>query len=74
MFEWVRFGWNATRGHRLDPWRSPYLLWRVETYTGKKAELVRVSDLVRLVWSERLQVIRFTQWLSSMRAFRRPQA
>ena len=28
------FLWRATRGHRLQPWRSPYLRWRVETYTG----------------------------------------
>ena len=32
----LRFLWNATRGHRLAPWRSPYLLWRIETYTGVK--------------------------------------
>ncbi len=34
MFAPVRFIWNATRGHRLAPWRSEYLRWRVETYSG----------------------------------------
>ena len=32
----LRFLWNATKGHRLAPWRSPYLLWRIETYCGVK--------------------------------------
>jgi len=32
----LRFLWNSTRGHRIAPWRSPYLLWRMETYTGVK--------------------------------------
>ena len=38
MLEGVRFLWTATRGHRLRPWRSEYLKWRLETFTGKHAE------------------------------------
>ena len=34
MLEGVRFLWTATRGHRLRPWRSDYLKWRLETFTG----------------------------------------
>jgi len=26
--------------HRLTPWRSPYLLWRVETYCGVKMQRI----------------------------------
>jgi len=37
----IRFLWNATRGHRLAPWRSEYLKWRIETYSGKKADSLR---------------------------------
>lgn len=73
MFEWLRFGWFATRGHRLRPWRSPYLLWRVETYTGKKAETIGVVDLVQLGWFERFQVLRFLRWLQSMQTYRNPR-
>ncbi|PYX15987.1 MAG: hypothetical protein DMG87_17740, partial [Acidobacteria bacterium] len=40
MFYMLRFLWNATRGHRLAPWRSPYLLWRVETYCGVKMQQI----------------------------------
>ncbi len=69
MFEWMRFVWNATRGFRARPWKSPYILWRVETYTGKKADSVRLSDLLHLVWTERSQMFRFALWLRAMRAF-----
>lgn len=74
MPEWIRFCWNATRGYRLRPWRSPYVLWRVETYTGRKAEAVRLADLARLLWKERPQVIRFARWLSAIRRFGRLRA
>ena len=36
----IRFLWNATRGHRLTPWRSEYLKWRIETYSGRKADTI----------------------------------
>ena len=28
------FLWQAAKGNRLRPWRSRYLLWRIETYWG----------------------------------------
>ncbi|MFB3814576.1 MAG: hypothetical protein ACE14L_10735 [Terriglobales bacterium] len=31
-----RFLWNATRGHRLAPWRSPYLRWLLLVAFGKQ--------------------------------------
>ncbi len=48
MFAPLRFLWNATRGHRLAPWRSEYLRWRVETYSGKQggdADIQRCAGL-----------------------------
>ena len=44
----LRFIWNATRGHRLAPWRSEYLKWRVETYSGKKAETLTTKRYFRV--------------------------
>ena len=67
MLEPVRFLWNATRGSRWRPWRSPYLRWRVETYSGKKAETVGLRQMVALIWSERRQVLRYLLWLGQMR-------
>ena len=67
MIEALRFLWNATRGYRLRPWRSPYLRWRVETYSGKKADGLRIRDFWQLFWSERRQFFRFLGWVREMR-------
>jgi hypothetical protein len=68
MLEGARFAWAATRGHRLRPWRSEYLKWRLETFTGKHAEEVGARDFWRLMVRERGQLMRFLQWLAEMRA------
>lgn len=69
MLEVFRFLWNATRGHRLTPWRSEYLRWRVETYTGKQAKDVGPGDFWALAWGERRQFLRFLAWTSEMRGY-----
>jgi hypothetical protein len=69
MGEAIRFIWNATRGHRLRPWRSDYLKWRLETYFGLHAEEVKARDFWRFLLSERGQLLRFTRWLSEMRSY-----
>ncbi len=68
MTGWLRFLWNATRGSRLRPWRSAYLRWRLETYTGKPAEGVRMGDFVDLVLKERMQLARFLRWTNEIHA------
>jgi hypothetical protein len=62
----VRFLWHATRGSRLRPWRSPYLRWRFETYTGKWAGDVVLGDFLRLVSTEGRQLLRFLAWVGEM--------
>ena len=62
----LRFIWNATRGHRLTPWRSEYLRWRVETYSGKRAELLRASDIFGFLWHTRWELARFLAWTSQI--------
>ncbi len=73
MPETLRFLWNATRGHRLQPWKSPYLRWRLETYTGKKAETLHLRDFTHLLWTEKRQLLRFSRWLREMRALSHPK-
>lgn len=58
----LRFIWNATRGHRLTPWRSPYLKWRVETYSGKKAETLTFKDILDFIWVSKWELLSFLQW------------
>lgn len=58
----LRFLWNATRGYRLAPWRSEYLKWRIETYSGKKAESLRGRDVLAFVWASRWELLDFLAW------------
>jgi hypothetical protein len=58
----LRFIWNATRGHRLAPWRSEYLRWRVETYSGKSAETLKTKDIFGFLWNERWELLTFLLW------------
>jgi hypothetical protein len=69
MVEALKFLWNATRGHRLSPWRSEYLKWRLETYSGLHANEVGARDFWRFLITERGQLLRFVRWLSEMKSY-----
>lgn len=62
MFAALRFLWNATRGQRLTPWRSEYLKWRIETFSGQKAESLTGRDVFRFVWESRSELVDFLFW------------
>jgi hypothetical protein len=62
MFASIRFVWNATRGHRLAPWKSEYLKWRIETFSGKKAETLGGREVLRFVWESRGELWDFLRW------------
>jgi hypothetical protein len=66
LFAALRFLWNATRGHRLTPWRSEYLRWRVETYSGKKAEMLTARDIFAFVWVSRWELVSFLGWVGRL--------
>ncbi len=66
--EMLRFAWHASRGHRLRPWRSPYLRWRIETYSGRDAETVDAKAFRQFVWRERRRLWRYLRWVAAMRA------
>lgn len=67
----LRFLWNATRGHHLAPWRSPYLRWRLETYTGVKMHKIGFFEFVSFMWREKRQLVRFLQWTADMEQYAR---
>ena len=62
----LRFLWNATRGHRFAPWRSEYLRWRVETYSGQKAETLTALKIFRFLWGSRWELLSFLMWTGQM--------
>ncbi len=62
MFAPFRFLWDATRGYRLRPWRSPYLRWRIETYSGLHADTMTAKQMATVIWRDRRQFLRFLLW------------
>ena len=73
MRKLLQFLWNATRGHRPAPWRSPYLRWRIETYSGMKMADISFLDFWIFFWHERHQLLRFLKWTAEMEQFARPK-
>ena len=72
MRQILRFLWNSTRGHRLAPWRSPYLLWRIETYCGVKTQQIGFWEFWEFVWRERRNLGRFLKWTAEMERYVHP--
>jgi hypothetical protein len=62
----LRFIWNATRGHRFAPWRSEYLRWRVETYSGQRAETLAAKKILAFVWVSKWELLSFLVWTSQL--------
>ena len=67
LFEIFRFVWQAGRGYRLRPWRSPYLRWRIETYSGLAADTITPRIFWRFVWDEHRQLAHYLRWTGEMR-------
>jgi len=74
LFAPLRFLWNSTRGHRFAPWRSEYLRWRIETYSGKRAETLTTQDVMSFLWTSRWELLSFLFWIGRMDREARKQA
>jgi hypothetical protein len=48
------------------PWRSPYLRWRVETYSGRRAETLGVGSVFGFLWATRWELMSFLRWTDTM--------
>ena len=67
----IRFLWNATRGNRFTPWRSEYLKWRIETYSGKQAHTIDPDAFWNFVVEQKGQLRHFLRWTCAMAAWER---
>lgn len=65
------FLWEATRGSRLRPWQSPYLRWRIETYSGTPAESIDRAAFFAFCRRQARPLLRYLAWAARMRAKRR---
>ncbi len=63
----LRFLWVATRGYRLRPWASPYLRWRIETYSGIPADSINSRSFFRFIRIERASLWQYARWIRRMR-------
>jgi hypothetical protein len=54
--------WRLAKGYRLTPWRSPYLRWRIETYSGLHAESITARTFFAYCWSHRRELWRYLGW------------
>ena len=57
--------WRLSRGYRLRPWRSPYLRWRIETYSGFHADEIDFLSFWRFVWRHRKDLWRYLHWAAN---------
>jgi hypothetical protein len=58
--------WRFGAGHRFQPWKSPYLRWRIETYWGLHADQISPEQFRAFVWEHRGELFRFLQWAHRM--------
>lgn len=58
--------WRLAAGHRLRPWRSPLVRWRLETFFGIHAEQLTRQQFFHLLWENRRQIRAFMQWAQEM--------
>ena len=63
----IPYLWRASRGYRFTPWRSPYLLWRIETYWGLHTDEISFKEFWSFVWRQRRELVRFLHWAERMR-------
>ena len=61
-----RILWRLTRGYRLRPWASPYLRWRIETYSGLHADQITCSQFLSFTWLHRAELLRYLRWSARM--------
>jgi hypothetical protein len=67
MWATLRYYWIAARGYRLQPWKSPYIQWRFETFLGKEAADLDASKFFQLSWKYRERLRSFAQWAAVRR-------
>ncbi len=74
MFNALRYYWIISKGHRLSPWKSPYIQWRMETFFGHDAADLTARKFLRLMWRERRRMELFLAWVADQRERRRARS
>jgi hypothetical protein len=67
MWNTLKFYWLSSRGYRLQPWKSPYIQWRFETFLGQEAANLDAPKFFRLSWKYRRNLKSFADWAAHRR-------
>ena len=67
MWNIFKFYWLASRGYRLQPWKSPYIQWRFETFLGQEAANLDAHKFLQLSWKYRHNLKSFADWAALRR-------
>ena len=62
MWKEIAVAARLAKGYRLRPWQSPYLKWRIETWSGVHADSVTRGIFLNFVWNHRKDLWRYLQW------------
>jgi hypothetical protein len=62
MIRELRVAAKLTRGYRIRPWQSPYLKWRIETWSGIDAATITPRQFLDFCWQHRTDLRRYLQW------------
>ena len=50
----------------MAPWRSEYVRWRVETYSGKRADTLTTKDIFSFAWTSRWELLSYLVWIGKL--------
>ena len=62
MIDEIGVAWRLAKGYRLRPWASPYLRWRVETWSGLDAAHITPGQFISFCWKHRRDLRRYLHW------------
>lgn len=65
MFGLIRTALRLTKGYRLQFWNSPYLKWRVETWSGIDADSLTPQQFLNFTWQHRSELLRYLRWAAN---------
>lgn len=67
MLNALHYYWIIAKGYRLQPWKSPYVQWRLETFFDKDAADLDARKFFALMWRERARMEKFLAWVAQRR-------
>ena len=67
MLRKLALAWKLAKGYRLHPWDSPYLKWRIETWSGIEADSLDRKTFLSFVRKHRRELGRYLEWAAAQR-------